>query len=120
MMIPRRLPGTSETTEDENKYVDAWEELALPIAEITGATVHAFDPDIQYNYNEISVNLPCSFVKKINSHLTDKNLILMGKLIEGKTAKLDKLVRQVALINESTESADLLAMAEQAKNILGE
>ena len=35
-----------EQTENAEEYIDAWESLAKPMMEMTGTTLHSFDPAV--------------------------------------------------------------------------
>lgn len=73
-----RLPDGKFTT-DEIKYCRAWERLAKPICKLTGAKLHAIDPDIQIRFSSEGsrfgsiITLPPQFLMILNKALEEKN-----------------------------------------------
>jgi len=62
-----RLPN-GNSTENENEYIKAWQDIAQPIADGTRTKLCAFDPDIRlYDADTgFTVQLPLWFVKNFN------------------------------------------------------
>ena len=61
-----RLPGFIRFTEDVEEYIAAWEEIIMPICDLTGAELIGFDPSFQLEYGEESILLPVKFAIRLS------------------------------------------------------
>ena len=75
-----RLP-CGNLTQDFEEYAKAWQSLAKPICDLTGAELNGFDPDIQIIWNTDNVlashviHFPPSFLKKLNEALSNEGVL---------------------------------------------
>jgi hypothetical protein len=51
------------------KYLKHYRDLARPICKATGATLHSFDPSIQFRFKGKVFDLNIDFIKSINKNL---------------------------------------------------
>ena len=65
------LPGNEwprEQAKDVEEYLDAWESLARPMMEMTGTTLHSFDPGVSLRGRGDIVQLPVWFLQAFNDN----------------------------------------------------
>ena len=71
-----KLPDGTYTN-NQQKYIKAWEDIAQPIADATDTKLYAFDPDVCLSDSKNTVQLPLWFVKNFNrTRLAPTNLIV--------------------------------------------
>ena len=69
MNRPYYLPNRKRAKSVE-EYLDAWESLAKPLMELTGTTLHSFDPGVSLRGkgSEGIVQLPAWFLQAFNDN----------------------------------------------------
>lgn len=79
-----RMPFGPPHTQNIKEYAKAWEDLAKPICELTGAELHGFDPDVQIVWRHVEgveqarskvISFPPSFLRELNKALANEGVI---------------------------------------------